>query len=211
MLNRGLAGVLLTVALGACRAKEAPINEPWQDDFNRQELGPFWSDTGGGYKIVEGRLNARGAYNHPVWLKKRLPRDAVVELDVFSRSAAGDIKLQLYGDGEAFDPDKGRNDDVTGYVFIFGGWGNSQSVICRLGEHDAEQKASRKDVKVQPGKTYHFTISRKGGLVDWKIDGQPFLSWTDPEPLAGSGHEYLAFDDWEADVHFDNLAIRPAP
>ena len=29
--------------------------------------------------------------------------------------------------------------------------------------------------------------------------------------LAGGGHEYLAFDDWESDVTFDNLRIRPAP
>ena len=43
------------------------------------------------------------------------------------------------------------------------------------------------------------------------IDGQPFLAWTDPEPLAGPGHEYLAINDWESDVTFDNLPIRPPP
>jgi len=40
---------------------------------------------------------------------------------------------------------------------------------------------------------------------------RPFLSWTDPEPLAGSGHEYLAVDDWEAALTFDDLHVRPAP
>jgi hypothetical protein len=27
--------------------------------------------------------------------------------------------------------------------------------------------------------------------------------------LAGAGHEFLAFDDWEAELTFDNLTIRP--
>ena len=44
-----------------------------------------------------------------------------------------------------------------------------------------------------------------------EADGRPFLAWTDPEPLAGAGHEYLAFDDWEAPLTFDDLRIRPAP
>jgi hypothetical protein len=60
------------------------------------------------------------------------------------------------------------------------------------------------------GRNYHFTITRQGGLVDWKLDGAPFLTWTDPAPLSGPGHEFFALNDWEADVYFDNLRIRPA-
>jgi Farnesoic acid 0-methyl transferase len=134
----------------------------------------------------------------------------VIELDAVSRSPAGDIKIELYGDGESFDPDKGGYVS-TGYVLIFGGWQNSLSVICRNNEHDEGRKAERRDVRVEPGKAYHFTVTRRGGALDWKIDGRPFLAWTDAEPLAGSGHEYLAVNDWESDVSFDNLAIRPAP
>ena len=96
-------------------------------------------------------------------------------------------------------------------MLIFGGWHNTLSVICRLEEHGDGRKAERADVKVEPGQRYHFTITRKNGAIDWAIDGKPFLSWTDPEPLAGPGHEYFAVNDWEADVTFDNLRIRPAP
>jgi hypothetical protein len=35
------------------------------------------------------------------------------------------------------------------------------------------------------------------------------LEWDDPDPLAGPGHEYFAFNDWDALVHFDNLVITP--
>ena len=96
-------------------------------------------------------------------------------------------------------------------MLIFGGWHNTLSVICRQHEHDDGRKAERSDVRVEPGKKYHFTIARRGGTIDWAIDGRPFLAWTDPSPLAGPGHEYLAVNDWEADVTFDNLNIRPAP
>jgi hypothetical protein len=207
----GVAGVLLMGgAVSACRAKDPPITAPFRDDFERAELGPGWNATGPEYRIAGGKLAVAGAYNHPAWLRRKLPRDAVIELDVLSRSPAGDLKIELYGDGESFDPDKGGYVS-TGYVLIFGGWHNSLSVICRNDEHDAGRKVERRDVRVEPGRSYHFTVARRGGTIDWKLDRQPFLSWTDPVPLEGSGHEYLAVNDWEADVSFDNLDIRPAP
>jgi hypothetical protein len=35
------------------------------------------------------------------------------------------------------------------------------------------------------------------------------LEWDDPDPLAGPGHEFFAFNDWDVRVHFDNLVITP--
>jgi hypothetical protein len=207
----GLFSTVLVASLAAgCRVKEEAITGTFADSFDRAELGPDWRDTGGGYRIVEGQLVAGGAYNHPAWLRKRLPRDVSIELDATSRSPAGDIKIELFGDGESFDPDRGAYVS-TGYMLIFGGWNNSLSVICRNNEHDEGRKAARSDRRVEPGRRYHWSIVRKGGTIDWKIDGAPFLSWTDPDPLAGSGHDYLAVNDWEAEVRFDNLVIRPAP
>jgi hypothetical protein len=205
-------GLALLGALSAgvgCRAKEPAITERFDDTFQRAELGATWNNSGADYRITDGRLNVKNAYNHPAWLRRKLPRDAVIEVDAMSKSPAGDLKLEIYGDGQSAAVDRGAYDS-TGYVMIFGGWHNSLSVICRNNEHDQGRKVERKDVRVEPGRTYHWTIVRKGGLLDWKIDGQAFLAWTDPDPLAGPGHEYLAVNDWEADVYFDNLSIRPA-
>jgi len=214
---RGMRGARLASLLGlalaplpACRAKVPVIDAPFTDDFERAELGASWNATSDQYRIAGGKLTVANAHNHPAWLRRRLPHDAVVDVDVLSKSPAGDIKLELFGDGESFDPDKGAYTS-SGYVLIFGGWTNSLSVICRQDEHGAGRKAGRSDVRVEPNRSYHFTIARKGGALDWTIDGKPFLSWTDPEPLAGAGHEYLAVDDWEAELTFDNLTIRPAP
>lgn len=210
----GTVGLVVGAVLAAgttsgCRIKDPMLDAPFRDDFDRAELGPSWNLTAPEYHISAGKLTVAKAYNHPIWLRKRLPHDVVIDVDAVSRSPAGDIKAELFGDGESFDPDKGGYIS-TGYVLIFGGWHNSLSVICRNNEHDDGRKAERRDIHVVPGRTYHWTVSRRGATIDWKIDGQPFLSWSDPTPLDGRGHEYLAFNDWESEVSFDNLEVRPA-
>jgi hypothetical protein len=206
-----MAAVVLTAAWG-CRPRVPAIDKPYADDFQRAELGAEWLDTGRLAKIDLGKLALARAYNHPIWLRRKLPRNVLIEFDAVSRSPAGDLKVELYGDGESFDADKGRY-DPTGYMIVMGGWNNSRSIIGKLGEHDDEVKAARSrqgyEPLVVPGRTYHFTISRRGGLIDWKVDGAPYLSWNDPQPLTGPGHEFFAINDWEADVAFDNLTIRP--
>jgi hypothetical protein len=202
--------VVGTTSTAACRVKEPTLSAPFTDTFERAELGPDWRDTGGGYQLKDGRLVARGAHNHPAWLRKRLPRDIALEFDAQSNSPTGDIKVELFGDGESFDADRGAYVS-TGYMLIFGGWQNSLSVICRNNEHDEGRKVSRTEPKVEVGRRYHLAVTRKDGRIDWKIDGAPFLSWTDPAPLAGAGHEYLAVNDWESEVLFDNFTVAPAP
>jgi hypothetical protein len=209
------------LAAVGCKARTPAITEPFSDDFERGEVGASWLDTSGHAQVHGGQLVIQEGRNHPIWLRKRLPGDVVVEADMMSRSPDGDLKLELFGDGESFDPDEGTY-NPTGYVFAFGGWKNSLSIIGKLGEHEDGVKVSRPhrgppseaaglDGGVLPGRTYHFTITRKGGQIDWKIDGQPFLSWNDPEPLTGEKHEYLAVTNWQAEVHVDKLTIRPAP
>jgi hypothetical protein len=35
------------------------------------------------------------------------------------------------------------------------------------------------------------------------------LDFYDPEPLRGEGHDRFAFNNWESQLYFDNLRIRP--
>ena len=60
---------------------------------------------------------------------------------------------------------------------------------------------------MQPKKTYRIMIERKGHTLDFFVDGQKHLSYFDPSPLGGKGFNRFAFNDWEAEVHFDNLRI----
>jgi hypothetical protein len=217
-LQRPFIAILLLSA--GCRARVpteqaggtvAPtITAPFEDTFDRAELGPVWHNTGGNFRIVDGRLNIADGRNHPLWLGRGLPDDLVMEIDAMSTSVDGDLKVELFGDGESFDRE-GNRYEATGYMFVFGGWQNMLSIIGRLGEHDDAVKVSRREPRVEPGRTYHWTITKRGGNIDWKIDGQPFLGFQDPAPLGGPGHQFFAINNWKTDVHFDNLRIRPAP
>lgn len=211
--------LLLALVSIACKAKTPVISEPFSEDFERAEVGPGWHNTGGEYAVKDGKLNVTRAHNHPLWLRRKLPRDVVVELDVMSKGMdpstnrfKGDSKIELFGDGESYDPDTPFNAYFpSGYVFVFGGWNNSNSIIGRKGEHDDLAKVQRPGPTMEPGRTYKWKITRKGSQIDWLVDGQPFLSWNDPEPLAGEGQEYLGINAFDSDVWFDNLRIAPAP
>jgi hypothetical protein len=208
-----LRSIVLSLALAAlassCKAKVPMLTGPFNDDFERADLGGDWNNTGAAYKTTGGKLGITGAHIHPLWLRRKLPFNVIVELDATSRTPEGDLKIELMGDGESFDPDQGRY-DPTGYMFVFGGWHNQLSIISKLGEHDDAVKVSRRDPKVEPGRTYHWTITKRGGVLDWQIDGRPFLQYLDPQPLYGPGHQFFAINNWESDASYDNIRIRPA-
>lgn len=209
-----IASALVSILVGCKKDEPPPITDRWTDDFERAHLGDDYRATSDVYRLTNGALNAKGAYNHPLWLRKKLPRDVVIELDIWSSSPDGDIKVEFFGDGKSHATDKGAY-TATGYVAVMGGWSNSKSILARRDEHGVvgEDLVERTRPKVEVGKRYHWKIVRNGGRVDWYVDDMetPFLSFEDDEPLAGSGHEYFGFNNWESDAWFDNLVIAPTP
>jgi hypothetical protein len=93
-------------------------------------------------------------------------------------------------------------------VVIFGGWKNSRNVLARMNEH-ADDRVVGEELKVVPGKTYHMKIERRGGNIGFWVNGRKIASMNDPEPLSGPGHDHFAFNDWQAQLTFDNLRIKP--
>ena len=195
-----------SLAVAGCKIEKLPPAGPSSDDFNRATLGDAWQSTGGSWRIENGELVIDHAYNHPLWLKKPIPRDAVIELDCWSNDPAGDLKVEAWGDGHSFAETTSYT--ATSYVFIFGGWHNQISAIARMNEHGNDRRV-RADLRVEKGKKYHWRIARKDGHIDWQIDGKPFMSYDDRRPLDGADHSYFGFNDWEAELHFDNLKITP--
>jgi hypothetical protein len=183
---------------------------PFADDFDRAAVGADWLDTSDNqaYQIENGELVARNAKNHPLWLKRAIPRDATIELDCWSNDDAGDLKVESWGDGKSYSTDPIGAYTSTSYNFIFGGWHNTISTLARMHEH-GEDRQTRNQPRVEKGRRYHWRIERKGGHVDWQIDNQPFLSFDDPAPLDGDGHRFFSINDWEAELHFDRLRITP--
>jgi hypothetical protein len=214
-MRPALVATLVVVAAGlaGCKVKDPPpVTKTWTDDFARDEIGGNYYKTGGGHEVTSGALRTKGSHNHPLWLRKKLPpKDIQIDVTAWSMSPEGDIKVEVFGDGRSFDPDGGGYTS-SGYVFIFGGWGNTKSMIARGNEHGSDL-VERTQPRVVPGQRYHFRIVRK--LKDkkllWYIDDmtKPFLEYADQRPLQGVGHEYFAFNNWESDSWFDDLTVTP--
>lgn len=198
----------LAVLLAACTPQGDPSigAEGFRDDFERESLGDLWLNTGGSYRIVDGELMVRGARNKPLWLRRTLPRDVRIEVDVRSESPEGDIKLEVFGDGTS----RATTDSytATSYVVIFGGWNNTTNLIARLDEH-GEDRAVGPRRRVEKGQTYRLVIERRGDVIEATVDGERLARLEDDEPLEGRGHDHFAFNDWQAEVYFDNLVITP--
>lgn len=212
--SRVLAAALqlpLWLGLGAalgCTPQGDPHLPPggFSDDFERAALGEYWRSTGGNYRLADGALRVRGARNRPLWLQRRLPRDVRIEFDARSESAAGDIKVEVFGDGHA--KATSTSYTATSYVVIFGGWNNRLNVLARMDEH-GDDRVVGPTYPVIRGKTYHMKIERRGATIKAWADDHLLAEMTDPEPLHGQGHDHFAFNNWESEVYFDNLRIEP--
>jgi hypothetical protein len=206
--------------LDAAQPKRLPVlSQPFSDDFERDRIGEDYLATGNQYRVERGKLCVKGARNHPLWLRHRLPTNARIEVDAETSSNEGDIKLEAWGDGQGA-ATRISYDDATSYLAIFGGWKNRFHVLARLDEHAPERpqvliEPGSDDPREQPvvkGRRYHLKLERSDGrTVRFWVDDVEILSFNDPMPLAGVGHDHFAFNNWETPVCFDNLRIEPLP
>ncbi|MGD0525699.1 MAG: hypothetical protein ABSE49_11175 [Polyangiaceae bacterium] len=182
--------------------------------------GPDWMTTQSGiWRIEDGHLCGEHAKNHGIWLKRTLPVNARIEFDATAMSADGDLKAEYWGDGRSFATSLSYT-NATSYLTIFGGWHNKFHVLARLNEHGNDRKeitvtTDTDDPREKPvitGQRYHFKVERSDGkTVKWWVDNNEMLTWADPAPLAGLGHDHFGFNDWDVKVCFDNVKVVPLP
>jgi hypothetical protein len=213
--NFDRAAGVASVATAA--AEGAPASEAGGYALNGG-LGSDWHQAGTTvWHIENGRLCGQGAHNHGVWLRRVLPINARIEFDAISDSPEGDLKAEVWGDGQSAATGVSYT-NATSYLTVLGGWKNTFHVLARINEHGAD----RKEIKIDPdsddprekpvtrGQSYHFKIERKDGkTVRWSVDGVEYLNYPDGQPLAGAGHDHFGFNDWEVKVCFDNVKVTP--
>jgi len=199
------------------QASDPVLVEPFEDDFDRAELGPDWRALSPAWRIENGRLCARGAGNRGVWLRRTIPASARIEVTAIAQSEDGDLKVELWGDG-ASGATRATYDDATSYLAIFGGWRNQRHVLARRDEHATDRAEMLVDPRsddprqhpVAVGQPHRFTFERRDGrTLRWEVDGALLLEIVDDAPLRGAGHDHLGFNDWDAPVCFDDLRVEP--
>lgn len=200
----------------------ASSGEPPSNPASSARLDPSseWvATTPGIWHIESGRLCGEHAHNHGIWLKHALPVNTRIEFDAVSQSPDGDIKAEYWGDGRSAATGLSYT-NATSYLTILGGWHNTFHVLARVNEHGADRKEVKvtpnsddpREKAIVPGQIYHFKVERSDGkTVRWWVDGNEMLTYADPAPLTGIGHDHFGFNDWDAKVCFDNVRVTPLP
>lgn len=216
-------GLLLLFGCEGCEKTAAvqALSLPFQDNFDRPSLGQNWfTERPGRWQIEydtktkKGHLCVWQSRNMPLFLRKTLPRNVVIEFDAVAHHREGDVKVELFTDGRFH---------ATGYVLVHGGWNNKWSIIDRLDEHNRNckylknRRTHENNLRVNcrkikrggpvQNRRYRWKIIRSGDTVQWFIDNRLFLKYQDPMPLEGKSHRHFAFSNWISRVCFDNLKI----
>lgn len=171
-------------------------------NFDDGKIGEEWKNEGGDWSVMNGRLHSENARNRDLVLLKPLPAEAMIEVEMISHSEAVDIKFRAWGD-------IGGNLHDGAYHFILGGWGNKISTIAPKGEHD-KRRVERK-AGLDKEKWYKVKVLRSKGKIEMFLDGKPYLTYNDTEPLDPSLYKYFSFANWNSDCEFDNLKIYELP
>ncbi len=118
------------------------LTAPFFDDFNRKAIGSDYEALSSAWHVDNGRLCAEGAKNQPIWLKRRIPVNARIEVDAIAMSPDGDLKVEAWGDGQS-GASGTTYSDATSYIAIFGGWKNKLHALARLDEHGDDRFDAR--------------------------------------------------------------------
>jgi len=174
----------------AVAADDAANREGWtlqfSDDFNRDtlhagdgDLKPRdWQVLSGNWRIEDGML--RGESDAVILLLFRFPGDLRVEYDAVAREDVCDLSAIL-GTSE-------RGSLSDGYFFGFGSDNNATSKLLAEG-----REVKRYDARIVPGRRHHVICQREGNVLKHIVDGEVVMTYEDPRPLAGPGHEAVGF------------------
>jgi hypothetical protein len=182
-------------------------------------LGPNWRQAAkaNAWRVENGKLCAKGAKNQGVWLTKKIPVNARIEYDAIATTAQGDLKAEIWGDGQSSATSVSYT-NATSYLAVLGGWQNTFHVLARVNEHGKDRKEIKVDKDsddarehpVSVGQVYRVRVERTDGkTVRVSVNNIEYFTWVDAEPLAGLGHDHFGFNNWEVKTCFDNVKVTP--
>ena len=156
----------------------------WQPEYGLWQVTDRWSCTPGWAWFAGTK--------HPtplLWSKRSFYGDqvlsfwAALEMDPNGGGYPdpSDMNCTLCGDGARLE---------TGYSFVFAGDHNTRATIARNGQVVA-QNPDGVFALASTGNNgfhhhwFHVQVAKRGATLYMSVDGEPLLSWSDPDPLFG--------------------------
>jgi hypothetical protein len=190
-------------------AKPAPRATPaggwtvvYTGDFRKDapKLPAEWQVVGGEARIERGALVLKGPegdFAQLLLLEPRVPGSVRLEcVASLTGNPISDISPFLNADASGYG---------SGYLFQFGGKGNTLNCLCRC-EEDIGPTVKDKPL-VKPGQKHHLLVENDGGTLRLVIDGQEVFRYTDPTPLKGPSQDRIGFYTWGCTLTIESLTV----
>ncbi|MHC5077442.1 MAG: protein kinase domain-containing protein [Planctomycetota bacterium] len=195
-----VAAAAVAVALGVYYAEKAREKGEWvlvfEDDFERDELGPPWKTVIGEWEIHDGALCCLKQSDNIIVILEKYPGDVRIEYDAW----AVDWPVCSLS---CFLNSSDRNPIQEGYYLGFGDNMNKRSYILRRQAYVANNTGAL----VRNGHKHKIVGERIGSKITLSVDSQVVNAYTDYFPLSSAEHAHVGFYSWFSHAHFDNVRI----
>ncbi|NET72657.1 MAG: hypothetical protein F6K62_17530 [Sphaerospermopsis sp. SIO1G2] len=173
-------------------------------DFNDDVIGNEFIPSGTGIAIAGGSLRIDLGPDGFEAVNQTTPvyDDMRMELTItFDEGSGGDITL-FFGADEG--DSRLRRRAWSGYEVKFGGPDIRHTRILKFGRNLA---ISPHPPELKAGIPHHLVIERQGPLISVAVNGQPVMSYQDPQPITIEGNGSVGALLWHLDAQIDDWQI----
>nr|MBA3846861.1 hypothetical protein [Planctomycetota bacterium] len=172
----------------------------YSDDFTQPDVEQRWELTvpSGTATLVDGRLRLSGGMPQIALLRERFSGDLKIEFTCTQRGTVlSDVSCFMAASSRPWPnaPD--------GYLFQFGGCGNTLSRLLR----DVEPVCSRMGATIVEDRTYNAVAERVGGRLTYLVDGRQIFEHHDERPLDHDGRDRVGIYGYAAETWIDDVAV----
>ncbi len=171
------------------------------DDFNGPKLGPSWEAVQGQATLDKGMLVLKAESEGQAVLLLRqpsFPDNVRMEFDA-SISGTGLSDMTAIVNASSSEPAD------TGYMFQFGGSGNTENHLRRDG--DVIASTAKNSPLLTANKVYHVVAENDAGKLTLYVDDKPVFQYTDPKPLKGAQRAFVGLYTWDSTLKIDRVMI----
>jgi hypothetical protein len=230
---RGMFRLICLIAVQGLVGLSGEAEVLLEERFDHDTLDAnWWVEGGEAVEIADGRLWVKAdpvEYRAPgyvctVWHREPIAGDVRITFDAHvlgSSRLANNINFFLFytdptgaplpaSQADRADGAYPRYHDLNGYILTLINAGQTTP-----GDKRARMRMRRNpgfelldetfDYHCRPGRTYQIMITRRGGRLEFAVDGTRFLTADDPQPWA-SGH--IGFRTFHTDLWWDNLVVK---